>query len=92
MSKRSKHFINYTKNILHIPSLYAILDIRKAPTPKWMPQDVFVLTDVAYPVCRQDRHFYFFFLILTIKVRNAAIELLRDISKPNTPRNIIMIS
>ena len=52
-----------------------------------------VLTDIAYPVGRQDRHFYFRLLfLLSRKASNATIKLPKDISNANIPMKIDMIS
>ena len=51
-----------------------------------------VLIDTAYPVGRQDRHFYFFLFLLSRKARNAITKLPKDISKANIPMKIVMIS
>jgi hypothetical protein len=51
-----------------------------------------VLTDTAYPVGRQDRHFYFRLFLLSRKASNATIKLPKDISKANIPMKIEMIS
>ncbi len=71
-----------------------ILKTGKAPTPKWMPPDnrLVVLTDTAYPVGRQDRHFYLFLFLLSRKARNATTKLPKDISNANIPMKIETIS
>ena len=51
-----------------------------------------VLTDTAYPVGRQDRHFYFRLFLLLRKASNATIKLPKDISNANIPMKIEMIS
>ena len=57
-----------------------------------------VLKDTAYPVGRQDRHFYFRLLFLeelfslSRKANNATIKLPKDISNANIPMKIEMIS
>jgi hypothetical protein len=57
-----------------------------------------VLTDTAYPVGRQDRHFYFRLLFLeelfslSRKASNAIIKLPKDINNANIPMKIEMIS
>ena len=53
--------ICFRKSLLIFSERNDILRTRKAPTPKWMPPENWldVLTDTAYPVGRQDRHFYF---------------------------------
>ncbi len=51
-----------------------------------------VLTDTAYPVGRQDRHFYFRLSLLSRKASSATSKLPKDISKANIPMKIEMIS
>ena len=51
-----------------------------------------VLTDSAYPVGRQDRHFYFRLFLLSRKASNAINKLPKDISKANTPIKTEIIS
>lgn len=51
-----------------------------------------VLTDTAYPVGRQDRHFYFRLFLLSRKASNATIKLPKEISNANIPMKIEMIS
>ena len=53
-----------------------------------------VFTDTAYPVGRQDRHFYLclLFFSLSRKASNAMSKLPKDISKANIPKKIEMIS
>ena len=51
-----------------------------------------VLTDTAYPVGRQDRHFYFRSFLLSRKASNAINKLPKDISRANTPIKTEMIS
>ena len=51
-----------------------------------------VLTDTAYPVGRQDRHFYFRFFLLSRKFSNAINKLPEDTSNASIPRKIMMIS
>ena len=51
-----------------------------------------VLTDTAYSVCRQDRHFYFRLFLLSRKASNATIKLPKDISNANIPMKTEMIS
>ena len=48
--------------------------------------------DTAYPVGRQDRHFYFRLFLLSRKASNATIKLPKDISNANIPMKIEMIS
>ncbi len=83
------------KNDLKETASCVIMTLKRKPTSKWMlPRMVFnVLTDTASPVCRQERHFYFFLLfLLSRKVRHATIKLPKEISKPIIPINIKMIS
>ena len=57
-----------------------------------------VLKDTAYPVRREDRHFYFRLLFLekffslSRKASNAIIKLPKDINNANIPMKIEMIS
>jgi len=51
-----------------------------------------VLTDTAYPVGRQDRHFYFRLFLLLRKASNAITKLPKAISRANIPMKIEMIS
>ena len=51
-----------------------------------------VLTNIAYPVCRQDRHFYFRSFLLSRKASNAINKLPKDISKAIIPIKTDMIS
>ena len=51
-----------------------------------------VLNDTAYPVGRQDRHFYFRLFLLSRKASNATIKLPKDINNANIPMKIEMIS
>ena len=51
-----------------------------------------VLTDTAYPVCRQDRHFYFLSFLRSRKVRSVINIVPNVISKPRIPRNTVIIS
>lgn len=54
---------------------------------------LYALTGSAYPVCRQDRHLYFFLLfLLSKKVRNATIKLPKEIRRLIIPINIKIIS
>ena len=48
--------------------------------------------NTAYPVGRQDRHFYFRLFLLSRKVSNATMKLPKAIIKPIIPINIIIIS
>ena len=79
---------------LNFSTFYDILNIRKAPTPKGdaLGIGLFVLTDTAYPVGRQDRHFYFRLFLLSRKASNATIKLPKAINNVNIPRKIEMIS
>ena len=81
---------------MNFPTPYVILDIGKAPTPKVDAPRIMlnVLTDAAYPVGRQDRHFYFFLLSLSLvrKARNATIKLPKVANKVSIPRKIEIIS
>ena len=83
------------KKMLNSLDSYVIVNIGKAPTPKWMPPMQFhVLTDIASSVCRQVRHFYFFlsFLSLVRKARNAIIMLPKVANNVSIPMNIEIIS
>ena len=51
-----------------------------------------VLTDTAYPVCRQDRHFYFRLFLLSRKASNAITRLPKAHNNVNMPRKIERIS
>lgn len=51
-----------------------------------------VLKDTAYPVGRQDRHFYFRLFLLSRKASNATIKLPKDINNANIPMKIEIIS
>ena len=51
-----------------------------------------VLKDTAYPVGRQDRHFYFRLFLLSRKASNATIKLPKDINNANIPMKIEMLS
>ena len=86
--------ICFRKSLLIFSERNDILRTRKAPTPKWMPPENWldVLTDTAYPVGRQDRHFYFFLFLLSRKARNVTTKLPKDISNANIPMKIEMIS
>ena len=66
---------------------------RKVPTPKWMlPNKSVSPYGHAYPVGRQDRHFYFRSFLLSRKASNAINKLPKDISNANTPIKTEMIS
>lgn len=65
IAQRQRVFVNSNEKIIYENPLENPLQAwyydytKKAPTPKWMlPRRLNVLTDTAYPVCRQDRHFY----------------------------------
>ena len=60
--------------------------------PWMLPKVVFVLTDAASPVGRQERHFYMCLFFLSKKVSNATINPPKEINKANIPRKIIIIS
>ena len=51
-----------------------------------------VLTDTAYPVCRQDRHFYFCLFLLLRKASNAITRLPKAHNNVNMPMKIERIS
>ena len=68
--------------LTHQP-IHVILYIRKAPTPKWMPQ-FSPHTRGADPVCRQDRHFYFFRRFST-QARNANQAFSAPARRANAP-------
>ena len=51
-----------------------------------------VLTDTAYPVCRQDRHFYFRLFLLSRKASNAITRLPKAHNNVSMPRKIERIS
>ena len=63
-----------------------------------LPSRLNVLTDTAYPVCRQDRHFYFRLLFLeelfslSRKASNAITRLPKTHNNVNMPRKIERIS
>ena len=70
-----------------------IIDKGKAPTPKWMlPVRLSVLTNTAYPVGRQDRHFYFRLFLLSRKASNAITRLPKAHNNVSMPRKIERIS
>ena len=72
---------------------YGILQLKKAPTPKVdaLGKMTIVLTDTAYPVGRQDRHF-FYLLLLSRKASNATIRLPKVNNSVKIPMKIVMIS
>ena len=49
---------------------------------------LYVFTDTAYPVCRQDRHFYFRSFLLSRKASNAINKLPKDITVPAAIREL----
>lgn len=66
---------------------------KKAPTPKWMlPRCLDVLMDTAYPVGRQDRHFYLRLFLLLRKASNAITRLPKAHNNVNMPMKIERIS
>ena len=101
IAQRQRVFVNSNEKIIYENPLENSLQAwyydytKKAPTPKWMlPRRLNVFTDTAYPVCRQDRHFYFrlFLFLLSRKASNAIIKLPKDISNANIPIKTEMIS
>ena len=80
--------------MLNILGKYDILILeKKAPTPKWMlPRCLDVLMDTAYPVGRQDRHFYFCLFLLLRKASNAITRLPKAHNNVNMPMKIERIS
>ncbi len=94
---RIKRYYNSArrKKLLKFSSPHVILNIRKAPTPKVDASRTYynILMDTAYPVVRQDKHFYFFLLFLLLrKVRNVTVKLPKEISRLIIPINIKIIS
>ena len=88
---------NLSLSKIHLKTPYKrgiIIILKKVPTPKWMlPRRLNVLTDTAYPVCRQDRHFYFrFFFLLLRKASNAITRLPKAHNNVSMPRKIERIS
>ena len=79
---------------MNFPTNCDILKLKKAPTPKVdaLGIGLYVLTDTAYPVGRQDRHFYFRLFLLSRKASNATIKLPKVNNKVKIPRKIEMIS
>ena len=61
----------------------------KVDAPRWFLN---VLTDTAYPVCRQDRHFYFRLFLLLRKASNAITRLPKAHNNVNMPMKIERIS
>ena len=80
--------------MLNIWEKYDILILeKKAPTPKWMlPRCLDVLMDTAYPVGRQDRHFYLRLFLLLRKASNAITRLPKAHNNVNMPMKIERIS
>ena len=71
------------------------IDIRKGkyPLQSGCSQDgLSVFTDTAYPVCRQDRHFYFRLFLLLRKASNAITRLPKAHNNVNMPMKIERIS
>ena len=88
---------NLSLSKIHLKTPYKrgiMIILKKVPTPKWMlPRRLNVLTDTAYPVCRQDRHFYFrFFFLLLRKASNAITRLPKAHNNVSMPMKIEMIS
>jgi len=85
----------FLRNHLYFAIYNAIIKLQKKSThskvdaPK---KGLDVFTDTAYPVCRQDRHFYFRLFLLSRKASNAINILPKDISKANTPIKTEIIS
>ena len=72
-----------------------MIKLKKAPTPKWMLPRIFMNLSMigAYPVCRQDRHFYYLRLfLLSRKVSNATMNILTATIKEAVPRIVETIS
>ena len=91
--KFSANFVRETLEIFHIQWYYNNTK-RKHPLQSGCSEFRLrnVLTDTAYPVGRQDRHFYFRLFLLSRKASNATIKLPKDISNANIPMKIEMIS
>ena len=100
IAQRQRVFVNSNEKIIYENPLENSLQAwyydytKKAPAPKWMlPRRLNVLTDTAYPVCRQDRHFYFrFFFLLLRKASNAITRLPKAHNNVSMPMKIEMIS
>jgi len=81
--------------LLNVLGKYDILILEKESThskvdaPRWFLN---VLTDIAYPVCRQDRHFYFRLFLLLRKASNAITRLPKAHNNVNMPMKIERIS
>ena len=81
--------------LLNVLGKYDILILEKESThskvdaPRWFLN---VLTDTAYPVCRQDRHFYFRLFLLLRKASNAITRLPKAHNNVSMPRKIERIS
>ena len=81
--------------LLNVLGKYDILILEKESThskvdaPRWFLN---VLTDIAYPVCRQDRHFYFRLFLLLRKASNAITKLPKAHNNVNMPMKIERIS
>ena len=81
--------------LLNVLGKYDILILEKESThskvdaPRWFLN---VLTDIAYPVCRQDRHFYFRLFLLLRKASNAITRLPKAHNNVSMPRKIERIS
>ena len=58
----------------------------------WLPVRLSVLTNTAYPVGRQDRHFYFRLFLLSRKASNAITRLPKAHNNVSMPRKIERIS
>ena len=72
---------------------YAILDIGKAPTPKWMlPNRSICPNGHRLSVDQTERHFYFFLFLLSRKARNATIKLPKATNNVSIPMKIEIIS
>ena len=85
----------HRRNSLNALTNCDILNIRKAPTPKWMlPKRLIYLSlRGAHSVCRRGGHYFFrFFLSLSRKVSNAIIKPPEDTSRASIPKITIMIS
>ena len=86
---------NSSEKELYYATYNAIINLQKESTHSKVDApkvELIVLTDVAYPVGRQDRHFYFRLFLLSRKASNAINKLPKDFSKANTPIKTEMIS